>query len=386
VTTTAVNPGTAAHEARHAAAALLLGLDVEEARADDPNPEMGGYVMLGPYSDLRPMASGIMTLAGRWGDPGWPPENPSKSGRTFDERNLADDVESLGRGQAGYEDMVADTERLVERREFKSLAGVLESLLAAGCVLGEDQIRQVHEACGKPELDHKKIKATARTRTDPGEFSAIAAAYTVDRDGDQIVRGAFEKSVKAWRNRNRPIPLHWAHKGDPKNVIGDVNPHSASEIVEGLFVSGKLDLAGSDVAREAWRLVKAGTVSLSFGYLTTDTFERPDGIPELREIDLFEISLTPAPANADTRILSFKSTDPGEPEPGPALTPEQNRLRDQFEDEMYALLSTPLPSDPEVVLEREEKRQARELRRKCDRLRLEAALGFDADLIKRVAP
>ena len=50
---------------------------------------------------------------------------------------------------------------------------------------------------------------------------------------------------------------------------------------------------------------------------------------------------------------------------------------------MYALLSAPLPSDPQVVLEREEKRQARELRRKCDRLQLEAALGFDQDLIER---
>jgi hypothetical protein len=33
--------------------------------------------------------------------------------------------------------------------------------------------------------------------------------------------------------------------------------------------------------------------------------------------------------------------------------------------------------------EREEKRQAGELRRKCDRVRLEAALGFDPDLIAR---
>jgi len=32
---------------------------------------------------------------------------------------------------------------------------------------------------------------------------------------------------------------------------------------------------------------------------------------------------------------------------------------------------------PEVVLECEEKRQAGELRRQCDRMRLEAALGFD---------
>jgi hypothetical protein len=64
-----LDPAIATHEARHTAAALLLGLKVTEARADNPNPEMGGYVRLGDYSCLRPRDSGIMTLAGRWGDP-----------------------------------------------------------------------------------------------------------------------------------------------------------------------------------------------------------------------------------------------------------------------------------------------------------------------------
>ena len=60
------------------------------------------------------------------------------------------------------------------------------------------------------------------------------------------------------------------------------------------------------------------------------------------------------------------------------------RLRDQARDEIYALLTAPLESDPEMVLEREEKRQARELRRQCDRMRLEESLGWDADLIKEL--
>jgi hypothetical protein len=168
------------------------------------------------------------------GRPGWPPENPSKQGRTFDECDLAGDVETLGRGDAGYLDMVADTERLVERPEFKSLVGVFEELLARGCVLREDHIRVVHEACGTPGLEHKTLKATART-TDLGEFTALAAAWTEDRDGDQIVRGAFVKSIQAWKERDRPIPLHWAHRGDAENVIGEVDPHSVREIAEGLY-------------------------------------------------------------------------------------------------------------------------------------------------------
>jgi hypothetical protein len=59
-------------------------------------------------------------------------------------------------------------------------------------------------------------------------------------------------------------------------------------------------------------------------------------------------------------------------------------MRDRARDEMYALLTAPLESDPEVALEREAKRQQRELRRQCDRMRLEEALGWDADLINEL--
>ena len=74
----------------------------------------------------------------------------------------------------------------------------------------------------------------------------------------------------------------------------------------GLRVRGQLDLEGSEVARQAWRLMKANSVGLSFGFLTTAS--HTDGeVRVLDEIDLFEISITPAPANADTRILSTKT-------------------------------------------------------------------------------
>jgi hypothetical protein len=40
-----------------------------------------------------------------------------------------------------------------------------------------------------------------------------------------------------------------------------------------------------------------------FGFMATDSIKRADGVRELREVDVFEISIVPAPANPDTRFL-----------------------------------------------------------------------------------
>jgi HK97 family phage prohead protease len=212
--------------------------------------------------------------------------------------------------------------------------------------------------------------------TELGEFSAIAAAYSIDRDGDQIVRGAFGRTIERWQASDKRIPLHWHHSASPKDIIGFVDPGSMRELPEGLFVRGKVDLDGSTVARDAWRPMKDHAVSLSFGYLTVDSFRRPDGIKELRELDLFEISITPAPANPDTHILETKSLGADEVEREAKrlfCTPEEQRVYVEAHDQVLALLDGSV--DSEAAIEREEKRHARKLRRDSDRLRLELALG-----------
>ena len=73
-----------------------------------------------------------------------------------------------------------------------------------------------------------------------------------------------------------------------------------------MYVEGKLDLQDSEVAREAWRSMKNDAFSLSFGYVTLQTRKR-GGINDLLELDLFEVSIVPHPANPDTRVLSMKA-------------------------------------------------------------------------------
>ena len=70
---------------------------------------------------------------------------------------------------------------------------------------------------------------------------------------------------------------------------------------------GELDLGESELAREAWRSLKAGRIGLSFGYLTKRARDRKGRGRDLLQVDLFEVSLTAAPVNDGTRILDYKS-------------------------------------------------------------------------------
>ena len=203
---------------------------------------------------------------------------------------------------------------------------------------------------------HITLEAKA-TATDQGEFVAIAAAYSVDRVGDRIVPGAFSKTIDHWRGSGKSIPLHWNHQGEPEDIIGSVDPSQTEETKDGLKVVGKLDLSGAK-AKEAWRAMKTGSMSLSFGYLVTSEKQAKDGVNDLLEIDLFEVSVVPGPANADTRFLSMKSIAEMElPEVREALTqlqkrldeleaPEESHVEDEHEEARAVIHQA---SDPEAV-------------------------------------
>jgi uncharacterized protein len=158
-------------------------------------------------------------------------------------------------------------------------------------------------------MRHLTVKATT-TATDQGVFTALAAVFgNVDRAGDRIVRGAFTSSIEAWQRTGRRVPLHWNHSPDPDDIVGHIDPDIMVETDQGLVVEGQLDLEHSERARKAWRAMKTGSIGLSFGYLTQQQRKAADGANELLALDLFEISLTPAPANADTRVLHMKTAD-----------------------------------------------------------------------------
>ena len=115
--------------------------------------------------------------------------------------------------------------------------------------------------------------------------------------------------------------------GEGENVIGSVDPASMREFAGlGLYVEGKLDLDDIEVARGAWRSMKDNRVALSFGYMTVKSQSR-DGLNELFELDLYEISIAPSPINPQTRILEMKATAFAERDLPAAATRSPSRPR-----------------------------------------------------------
>ncbi len=241
----------------------------------------------------------------------WPPPwPPHRDAADRDERAAAAVVEHLGIDEESYLELVAAAEELLATPAFQRLMSLISSALSEVEVLDGESVQILRRGNSGTSIrrsnvvQHLLAKATI---TDEGVFTAIAAADTVDREGEQIRPGAFTETIKRWRDAGRALPVHWNHAGEAANVIGSVDPALMHETSEGLYVEGELDLEDSDVAREAWRSMKAGRVALSFGYLVTSDRKRSDGVRELLGLDLFEISIVAAPANPDTRFLELKS-------------------------------------------------------------------------------
>jgi len=138
-----------------------------------------------------------------------------------------------------------------------------------------------------------------------GEFSGYAATYQRDSEGDRIEPGAFAQSIK---DRKGKIPIFLNH--DRTQWAGAST--GLAEDGRGLMLNGRLFLDTS-AGRDALGLLKNAAavdfpVGMSIGFMTQEwDFDESSQTRLLKQIDLWETSLTPFPANRGARVDNVKT-------------------------------------------------------------------------------
>lgn len=127
-------------------------------------------------------------------------------------------------------------------------------------------------------------------------FAGYAALFGKRDAGRDVIRpGAFARTLAGRRD---PLPLLWQHRPDLR--VGWVE--TAAEDERGLRVVASLD--NPDGA--AGRALRRGTVTgLSFGYRVRDASRTAEG-RELRDVELFEVSLVTHPMQHGARVHLVK--------------------------------------------------------------------------------
>lgn len=140
-----------------------------------------------------------------------------------------------------------------------------------------------------------------------GTIKGWASVFNnVDLVGDTILPGAFTSSIKRFKKSGRMIPMLSGHS--MHNLIGGFDPQKIKETEDGLYVEGQVDLE-TQGGREAFSLMKKGFITgMSIGgYAPPAGIEmRVDG-RDISEFMLYEISVTPIPAEPNAQLTDVKS-------------------------------------------------------------------------------
>ena len=161
---------------------------------------------------------------------------------------------------------------------------------------------------------YKSAEFPAQMSAD-GVVEGYAATFDREPDsyGDVIAKGAFARTLDEWHAKTESglsIPLLYGHNtDDPHHNIGKVT--EAHEDEKGLFIHAEFD-ADNDLAQYARKLKAEGRLfQFSFAYSIRDagmvTLENGIDAYELRDLDLFEVSLVQIPANQHAVVTAIKS-------------------------------------------------------------------------------
>ncbi len=130
-----------------------------------------------------------------------------------------------------------------------------------------------------------------------GEFEIVMSTDSIDRDGESIVKGAFEPLPAS-------VPVHAFH--DFNDPVGRAVPsyNEAGQLV------GKGHFASTPRAQEIRQLVADGVIGhTSVGFMAAERKSADDGPPLVLKAELLEVSFVSVPSNRDAAVLMVKQYD-----------------------------------------------------------------------------
>ena len=140
-----------------------------------------------------------------------------------------------------------------------------------------------------------------------GTVEGLANAFNnVDFQGEVIKRGAFKRTIQAFKASKKGLPLMDNHRlfGGTDAVIGSII--ELKETPEGLFF--RAFFSSVDAAQAVRTKIHEGILnSLSIGFSIIKKKLRKDGILEILEVKLREISVVVFPANELALVSDVKS-------------------------------------------------------------------------------
>lgn len=197
---------------------------------------------------------------------------------------------------------------------------------------------------------------------DGGSVKGYAATFVREPDsyGDIIAPGAFAKSLERWAplyEQGKRIPLLYGHNmDDPKYNIGAVT--LAREDDFGLYIEADFD-PENETAQYVRRLVQEGRLyqfSFAFSIYDEAPVELEDGrkANELRELDIYEVSLVQVPANQTAVVTEVKAAEVMEGIVADIKSGRRNSAKDAAELERIGSLAAQITEAVNGLLEAED--------------------------------
>ena len=175
----------------------------------------------------------------------------------------------------------------------------------------------------------KALKAQPQDFNEGNNGSISGYFATFDHDhgdsyGDVIRKGSFLETIARRKKTGHPFPLCFNH--DFSCIIGRVT--DIGEDSKGAYFTA--EFFPTEKAQEVRSIVKSGVLwQFSFAYAVLDQgkVKAGDGsiVNELRELELYEISVVAVPANPRATLTSIKNDNAGS-----KLSPDLNAKRDEI--------------------------------------------------------